>query len=59
MGWLRVPEPLPLEVPYDGGLYVLVCGPPVDDATGSAPGGVDGGAHGRCGDHWYEFVADG
>ena len=56
MGWLRVADPLPLEVPYDGGLYVLVCGPPLDE--GAAAGGEHVGAHARCSDHWYEFVAD-
>jgi hypothetical protein len=56
MGWLRVPDSLPLEVPSDGGLYVLVCAPPVGGAV--AAGASDVGAHARCRDHWYEFVAD-
>ena len=58
MGWLRVPEPLPLEVPSDGGLYVLVCGPPIGGAVAAVAGASDVGAHARCSDHWYEFVAD-
>ena len=57
MGWLRVPEPLPLEVPYDGGIYVLVCGPLVRGAVAAGAGGGD--AHARCSEHWYEFVAEG
>ena len=59
MGWLRVPDPLPLEVPYDGGLYVLVCGPPVGAAVAGPPGDVAAGPHARCSEHWYEFVDDG
>ncbi len=59
MGWLRVAEPLPLEAPYDGGLYVLVCGPPVSGAVAPVVGAGGGGAHARCSEHWYEFVEAG
>ena len=56
MGWLRVRDPLPLEVPYDGGLDVLLGGPPVGDAAAEADG--DAGAHACCQEHRYELVDD-
>ena len=54
MGWLRVDEPLPLEVPYGTGTYVLECGT-AGTAAGAAPAGD---RHAGCIEHRYVFVDD-
>jgi hypothetical protein len=48
MGWLRVDDPLPLEVRHTGGTYVLECDP--SDQAGD---------HRACRDHWYVWLPDG
>ncbi len=55
MGWFRVEEPVPLELPCRGGTYVLECGP----ADGAPQGEGWSGEHARCGGHRYVFVDDG